>query len=98
MSGMVNGMSGVSDHDAAQSENDFGRAQSSQTAMHGYVAEGPAQATTCVRATYDTGEVRFNLPHSATIAQLIERLAIVGRGHGAPVSVEVLIEPTLPLS
>jgi hypothetical protein len=95
---MVSDMSRVADQDATQSDSEFGRAQSSQSAMQSFAAEGSGQATTCVRATYDTGEVRFNLPRSATLAQLIERLAIVGRGHGAPVSVEVLIEPTMTLS
>jgi hypothetical protein len=89
MPGMVIDMSRAADQDVIHGDSEH--AQTLRSAMKDYAEE----AMTCVRATYDTGEVRFDLPKSATLAQLIEKVAIVGRGHGAPISVELLIKPTM---
>jgi hypothetical protein len=88
-------MSRVADRDFLQ-ERINGHAHSPQSALIAGPDES-AQETMGVRATYDMGEVRFDLPTSATLAQLLERLETVGHGHGAPVSVEVLIGPALPI-
>jgi len=91
---MVIDMSRAADQDLIRGETEHAQAQTLRSALKGYAED----AMTCVRATYDTGEVRFDLPKSATLAQLIDKVAIVGRGHGAPISVEVLIKPTPTLS
>jgi hypothetical protein len=51
-------------------------------------------ATTRVRATYEHSEVLFDISPSATLEQVATMLATAGRGHGSPVCVEVIIEPS----
>lgn len=53
------------------------------------------QTPMAVRAVCEVGEVWFDLPKSATIAQLIEKLAQVAAGHGSPITIEVLLEPLI---
>jgi hypothetical protein len=45
-----------------------------------------------IRATYEDSEVFFDLPRSATLEHLAATLVAVGRGHGAPVTVEVFVD------
>jgi len=94
-------MNQAADRDALVRERINGRSHSSKTAMTAGL-DGERDKlfqhdTMGVRVVYDTGEVRFDFPTSATLAKLIERLASVGHGHGAPVSVELLIGPADPL-
>jgi hypothetical protein len=49
-----------------------------------------------VRATYEDSELLFDIPPTATLEQVAAVLASAGRGHGAPVCVEVITEP-IPL-
>jgi len=95
MSGMVTDMREVIDHGLTRYGWDVGQDPSSQPGADGDPADRSDQETACVRATYDTGEVHFSLQKSATLAQLIEKLAVFGRGHGSLVSVELLIEPAV---
>ncbi|MBV9523146.1 MAG: hypothetical protein JO010_10160 [Alphaproteobacteria bacterium] len=44
-----------------------------------------------VRAVYSDSAVLFDLPENASLEQLALILASVGRGHGAPLRVEVAI-------
>ena len=51
------------------------------------------QGTTRVRATYEDSELLFDIPPTATLEQVAAMLATAGRGHGAPVCIEVITEP-----
>jgi hypothetical protein len=46
-----------------------------------------------VRALFEDSAVIFDLPEDATLEQLAAMLASAGRGHGAPVRVEVAVKP-----
>ena len=78
---------------AATHRNDNPLAQASPSAST--PPSGADQAPMAVRAVCEVGEVWFDLPKSATIAQLIEKLAQVGAGHGSPITIEVLLEPSI---
>jgi hypothetical protein len=45
-----------------------------------------------VRALFEDSSVIFDLPNGATLEQLAAMLASVGRGHGAPLRVEVAVK------
>jgi hypothetical protein len=51
------------------------------------------QPMTCVRATYEESELRFEIPRTATLEQLATMLAVAGRGHGVPVVIEIILQP-----
>jgi hypothetical protein len=51
-------------------------------------------ATTRVRATYEHSEVLFDISPTATLEHVVAMLDAAGRGHGAPVCVEVIVEPS----
>jgi hypothetical protein len=42
-----------------------------------------------VKVTYGDSALRFKLPPSATMIELVDMLAEAGRGHGSPIRVEV---------
>jgi hypothetical protein len=44
-----------------------------------------------VRAVYPDSAVLFDLPEDASLEQLAAMIASVGRGHGAPLRIEVAI-------
>lgn len=76
---------------AATRRNDDTLADASQAASSSDTDQTPM----AVRAVCEVGEVWFDLPKTATIAQLIEKLAQVGTGHGSPITIEVLLEPSI---
>jgi hypothetical protein len=49
--------------------------------------------TNRVRALFEDSSVIFDLPDDATLEELAAMLASVGRGHGAPLRVEVAVKP-----
>jgi hypothetical protein len=46
-----------------------------------------------VRATYENSMILFDLPPSTTLEQLAMMLTKAGRGHGSPITIEIVIEP-----
>ncbi len=48
-----------------------------------------------VRATYENSMILFDLPPATTLEQLAAMLTKAGRGHGSPITIEIVIEPAV---
>ncbi len=74
-----------------------GRLRNEATTSSGGAAAA-TQPEMAVRATYEVGAVRMDLPTSTTLGELVERVSRAGTGHGGLVSIEVLVAPAATMS